>query len=200
VAEAHNEGKVLPAEPVAPTIDPHREHWGAIAEASEVIAASPNCGPAEARALCDALDRLTAAELGESTTDERVAFLLGMTREAQAFAAKYADEVVELRAALASSPSLTAAARDVLGERHRQVEVEGWTPEHDDEHGDGDLAAAAACYSLNKTQIGAYILWPWNSGWWKPRDTRSNLVRAAALLLAEIERLDRAAPQTERGA
>jgi hypothetical protein len=83
------------------------------------------------------------------------------------------------------------ALLDVAAERRRQIEIEGWTPEHDDEHDEGDLAAAAACYSLNKTQIGAYILWPWNSTWWKPRDTRSNLVRAAALLLAEIERLDR---------
>lgn len=45
--------------------DPHRDQWVAIAQASGVIAASPNCGPVEARALCDALDRLTAAERGE---------------------------------------------------------------------------------------------------------------------------------------
>ncbi len=46
-------------------LDPHRDHWVAIAKAAEAVAASPNCGPAEARALCDALDRLVAAKLGE---------------------------------------------------------------------------------------------------------------------------------------
>jgi hypothetical protein len=36
-------------------------------------------------------------------------------------------------------------------------------------------------------------LWPWATAWWKPRDRRRNLVRAAALVLADIERIDRAA-------
>lgn len=36
------------------------------------------------------------------------------------------------------------------------------------------------------------VLWPWDREWWKPKDRRRNLVRAAALLIAEIERLDRA--------
>ena len=34
-------------------------------------------------------------------------------------------------------------------------------------------------------------LWPWAAEWWKPKDCRRNLVRAGALILAEIERLDR---------
>lgn len=81
------------------------------------------------------------------------------------------------------------AARDVLAERRRQVEAEGWTPEHDDEHDDDELAKAAACYAL-----GSRKGWPWYGHWWKPSaDRRRNLVKAAALLLAEIERLDRAA-------
>ena len=33
-------------------------------------------------------------------------------------------------------------------ERTRQVQEEGWTPEHDEEHGDGELALAAACYAI----------------------------------------------------
>jgi hypothetical protein len=35
-------------------------------------------------------------------------------------------------------------------------------------------------------------IWPWSPDWWKPRDARRNLERAAALIIAEIERLDRA--------
>jgi len=130
--------------------------------------------------------------------------------------------------------TLTKAAQDVLAERARQVNVEGWTPEHDDQHGDGSLALAAACYAAPMAKKGKTddvdvsggrgecpvwrqrrfvvpFLWPdsWHGAWWKPGreadlstdglgpvsrvpDRRRDLVRAAALLLAEIERLDRA--------
>lgn len=86
---------------------------------------------------------------------------------------------------------LTQAALDILVERHRQVTEEGWTPEHDDEHINGELAAAAACYA----QRHRYKFWPWDLKWWKPKGARLDLVRAGALLLAEIERLDRAHAQ-----
>lgn len=88
---------------------------------------------------------------------------------------------------------LTDAARDVLDERQRQVTTEGWTPDHDDRHCEGELAAAAGCYALHGylSKEDRYAYWPWNEEWWKPKDFRSNLVRAGALILAEIERLDR---------
>ena len=35
-------------------------------------------------------------------------------------------------------------------------------------------------------------LWPWAASWWKPKNRRRDLVRAAALIVAEIERIDRA--------
>jgi hypothetical protein len=94
---------------------------------------------------------------------------------------------------------LSQAARDVLAERRRQIEVEGWTPEHDDAHHAGDLAQAAACYADPCPVLNGFPSariperWPWKGWWWKPKDRRSNLVRAGALILAEIERLDRAA-------
>ena len=37
--------------------------------------------------------------------------------------------------------------RDVVAERVRQVEQEGWTAEHDDAHDLAELAEAAACYA-----------------------------------------------------
>lgn len=59
------------------------------------------------------------------------------------------------------------------------------------------MAKAAACYALQSAapgNHGDYLrFWPWDSSWWRPKDARRDLVRAAALLLAEIERLDRAA-------
>lgn len=95
--------------------------------------------------------------------------------------------------------ALTKAAQDVLAERQRQIEREGWTAQHDDAHQPGELAAAAGRYVIN----GAACLgvqppcldfganWPWHPSWWKPTTPRRDLVKAAALLLAEIERIDR---------
>lgn len=92
--------------------------------------------------------------------------------------------------------TISDAARDVLTERRRQIEAEGWTPEHDDQHANGEMAAAAACYAFSAARSPHNILntvWPWSLSWWKPKDKRRDLVKAAALILAEIERLDRAA-------
>ncbi|EGT4286842.1 hypothetical protein DOX45_01215 [Cronobacter malonaticus] len=103
-------------------------------------------------------------------------------------------DVLELIAALESAAPKSAAARDILAERQRQISAEGWTPEHDDEHSDGSLADAAACYALlaNSQLAGVPCYWPWDAKWWKPKNQRADLVRAAALIVAEIERIDRA--------
>ncbi len=98
----------------------------------------------------------------------------------------------------------TKALIDVMNERNRQVSEEGWTPEHDDQHVHNEMAKAAACYasfaglsdytrSVDLYAPGSiFTAWPWNPSWWKPSDRRRDLVKAAALLIAEIERLDRA--------
>lgn len=91
---------------------------------------------------------------------------------------------------------MTKAAADVLAERRRQIEAEGWTPDHDDEHDNGSMALAAAAYAAEAGGLGymqSRKLFPWNDNWWKPKDPRRNLIKAGALILAEIERLDRAA-------
>ena len=92
------------------------------------------------------------------------------------------------------------AVLDVAAERRRQIEAEGWTPEHDDEHSVGELAKAAACYALVSAGFNpdaTITVWPWHRLWWKPSDKRRNLVKAGALILAEIERLDRMAERQE---
>ena len=92
------------------------------------------------------------------------------------------------------------AVLDVAAERRRQIEAEGWTPEHDDEHSVGELAKAAACYALVSAGFNpdaTINVWPWHRLWWKPSDKRRNLVKAGALILAEIERLDRMAERQE---
>jgi len=100
-----------------------------------------------------------------------------------------------------------SAIDDIAAERRRQAEAEGWTPEHDDQHEEGDLADAAACYAagcipLAPVEDGStrlVPLWPWLAAWWKPSDRRRDLVKAGALIVAEIERIDRAAGHTIGG-
>lgn len=89
---------------------------------------------------------------------------------------------------------LTKAALDVISERRRQIEGEGWTPEDDDIYVSGQLAQAAATYALNASGIRGLtsVYWPFQMAWWKPKTPRGDLVKAAALILAEIERIDRA--------
>ncbi|MDI2538000.1 UNVERIFIED_CONTAM: hypothetical protein P3C91_10185 [Pseudomonas aeruginosa] len=105
---------------------------------------------------------------------------------------KYA--LSELKKVLAAAPGkeVPQAWIDVQAERRRQVEAEGWTPEHDDLYCAAELPRAAAAYILNGANDEAPAIWPFVAKWWKPRDARSNYVRASALILAEIERLDRA--------
>lgn len=105
----------------------------------------------------------------------------------------------ELRALCAAAPGkeVPQAWLDVQAERRRQITAEGWTPEHDDLYCAAELPRAAAAYILNGANDEAPAIWSFSAKWWKPRDARSNYVRAGALILAEIERLDRAAPGKE---
>jgi hypothetical protein len=108
-----------------------------------------------------------------------------------------------LRDRLATAPTMSEAARDVLAERRRQIEQEGWTLKHDDEHDGGQLPMAAASYAVAASYASAGLFpmpkgapptsWPWRKSWWKPTTPRRDLVKAGALILAEIERIDRAA-------
>lgn len=106
-------------------------------------------------------------------------------------------------------------------ERQRQIEQEGWTPEHDDNHQAGELAQAACYYAYpfhHKNQgfkgglsgieaITVHLdmlamLWPkgWNAHWRKRREdlrprthreTIRDLAKAGALIAAEIDRIQR---------
>ncbi|WP_232446719.1 hypothetical protein [Burkholderia ubonensis] len=90
---------------------------------------------------------------------------------------------------------MTDAARDVLAERRRHVEQEGWTPAQDDKYRDHELSCAAGCYAMYTLAYPAGDpppAWPWAAEWWKPTTHRRNLVKAGGLILAAIERLDRA--------
>lgn len=102
------------------------------------------------------------------------------------------------------SKPISDAVSDVLAECKRQTEVEGFTAEHDAEHRNQELAYAAACYAGPVFENESHRAsgrpptgWPWSADWWKPTDHRRNLVKAGALILKEIERIDAAAHRTE---
>lgn len=99
----------------------------------------------------------------------------------------------------------------IASERERQVSEEGWSPEHDDTHTEGELAEAAACYAMptiwreatvnqnTDTSLIEYLLdglslQGWSS-WFKPSPENRvrELVKAGALIAAEIDRLQRQA-------
>jgi len=87
------------------------------------------------------------------------------------------------------------AAADVIAERQRQIMAEGHNPERDDCYSFGELALAAAGYAASAggaRSIGRQ-LFRWDNVHWKPSTPRRDLVKAGALILAEIERIDRAA-------
>lgn len=88
---------------------------------------------------------------------------------------------------------LNSAARDVIAERQRQVSAEGFSLHHDDRYVNGELAEAASTYAtLAGKPRSMSTGWPRVIGEFKPSsDRRRDLVKAAALLLAEIERIDR---------
>lgn len=99
---------------------------------------------------------------------------------------------------------MNKAISDVAAERLRQVQDERYDSVHDDSYDGGELAAAGGCYAFNaacllspangtpmELETVAMFGWPWPPEAWKPKNPRRDLVRAAALIIAEIERLDR---------
>lgn len=97
--------------------------------------------------------------------------------------------------------------RAIVAERMEQVQKHGYTIERDQAYTPDVLVLAAVSYlnaavdQLTSTRIdGPHLTqpdpltWPdsWPSAAWRPSTTRDNLVKAAALIWAEIDRLDHA--------
>lgn len=82
----------------------------------------------------------------------------------------------------------------ITEERARQIEVEGWNYEHDDNHKNGELEMAGLTYFRYALHPSSSVptTWPWGREWWKPSGhVIRNLEKAGALYLAESERLAR---------
>jgi len=99
-------------------------------------------------------------------------------------------EALHLRRPL--SPFMQA----VIAERFRQIEQEGWSIEHDNQHSPGELARAGGCYLDHaglpgRSRSDIPTRWPWSWEWWKPAGFRRDLVKGCALGIAEGEKFDR---------
>ncbi len=104
------------------------------------------------------------------------ALLLRSTRE---FAREAVKQLQEARARVRELEGSTAAG-DVCAERRRQRAK--YPEAHDDEHAAGEFSREAVAFIQG---VGHKMCDP------RPRPVRQRLVIAAALLIAEVERLDR---------
>lgn len=85
----------------------------------------------------------------------------------------------------------------IAKERQRQIEVEGFSENSDTKYVNEEIAFAAACYAaptafkLYRLKDKVPLYWPWDGKWWKPspEDRIKELVKAGALIAAEIDRL-----------
>lgn len=109
--------------------------------------------------------------------------------------------------------AMTRASADVLREREAHHSREGFTNAKDDQYAPGVLGAAGAAYAIAASDkvhplfqkdstfyTRSPDIWPWSENWWKPTNPRRALVKAAALIIAEIEKMDRAAANPKGGA
>lgn len=81
----------------------------------------------------------------------------------------------------------------IYQERTRQVDELGWTATHDDLHDTYQLLDAAETY-IDAAELGGESAlrigsWPWPEHTFRPESKIRNLVKAGALIAAEIDRL-----------
>jgi hypothetical protein len=193
----------------------------------------PTKGIAEANSLgqlttfsSDDISQLAGGHLSHDQVATQVRMLLRTDFDHEAVCVMGRDRIKWLahrvavleHEALSAGGRLSQALTDVMAERRRQIEQEGWTPDHDDEHLEGSLALAGGCYAANAATWlamkadglkhliaeGRYaemsrtlLRWPWRKEWWKPTNPRRDLIKAGALILSEIERLDRQQEQLQ---
>lgn len=119
-----------------------------------------------------------------------------LTRAALLAATAAAPE--PLRSAVESERPAYGVLMEVARERARQI-GKGFDASHDDLYTGNELAQAGIAYALASLPAGkaeAVLYWPWAPTFWHPEGQRANLIKAAALLVAEVQRIDRAIAAT----
>lgn len=129
--------------------------------------------------------------------DPALRFELRKERAARGAAERARDQANMMLMSFPNSPLAgyrDAAVEAIAAERQRQIDVEGRTLEHDDQHRNGAIYRAAQAYFLQAIGFtdAARSCWPWGWGWWKPTTPARDLEKSGALALAEKDRLRRA--------
>lgn len=145
--------------------------------------------PAVLAALEELVEQFTSDGWFDSSEQHHTSKPLrkALARARQALAAAQAPDKAQAQAPEVGTELIAA-------ERRRQVEAEGWCADHDDEHSGGELRDAAVCYAVatEPRMVGDRWIdrrWPWEDAAWKPsEDPVRNLVKAGALIAAEIDR------------
>lgn len=93
---------------------------------------------------------------------------------------------------------MTKAIELIAAERQRGIEKEGYDADHDDEHVAGHIAQGGIAYATAFIQQHQHkrpdldfvreMHWPFDARTWKPGDRVSNLVKAGAMIAAELDR------------
>lgn len=152
-----------------------------------------------------------AAEIAGLKAELALADKMGLDEARVSLVRLERAEAAEAKLASAMKALGSEAVLEIATERRRQMEVEGWTPEHDDSHANGEMARAAGLYALiagadatdyrnardgySLTDYLAAVMkayWPWERSWFKATNRRRDLVKAGALVVAELDRLKRA--------
>lgn len=81
---------------------------------------------------------------------------------------------------------------EIAAERRRLIEKD-FDQAHDDEHSYQEPSAAAAGYASAAAEVvyGPPPGWPWEREAFQPEGPRANMLKALALCVAAIERMDR---------
>lgn len=97
----------------------------------------------------------------------------------------------------------TTGCELIAKERERQINELGYDVKNDSLYSKNELASAGAVYALDVIDRGEEVemygeeatllqaLWPWDFKYWKPtpEDRKRELVKAGALIAAQIDRL-----------
>lgn len=156
-------------------------------------------------ALGREVDALAAHPMGNDLGRAEARHLQKMREDAE-YRVEFAAAVESLR--LAGVPQ--SGASMIAEERLRQIEEEGYDKKHDDNHAAGQLAMAAVAYAIPMTDLIPNA-WPWDAEEFKKEaegfitpspggdkdraewiyGRTDDLVKAGALIAAEIDRLGR---------
>ena len=86
---------------------------------------------------------------------------------------------------------MKTGAELISDERKRQIEIEGWSQEHDNQHDIMEFVQAAKAYlMIDKNFMTRVGIWPWTEEFFKPKDAIRDLTRAGALIAAAIDRIN----------